>query len=130
MRISRESRKLARELFRNVCAGGELSGEEATKVADLLVEAKPRGYYGALHEFTRLVRMELAKHRATIESAAPLDPSEQSHLEEVLRSRAGSSLTTEFRVKPTLLGGLRIQLGSDVLDGSVQARIEQLKTTI
>ncbi|MCX6928030.1 MAG: F0F1 ATP synthase subunit delta [Verrucomicrobia bacterium] len=46
-----------------------------------------------------------------------------------LTRRYGSGLIFDFSQKPGLLGGLRVQIGSDVFDGSVQARLAALDTT-
>jgi F-type H+-transporting ATPase subunit delta len=130
MKISRESRKLARELFRLASPQGRFDSSRASTIAEELVSSRPRGSYGTLKEFTRLVRLELEKHHAVIESAAALSPAEKTKIETDVRSRFGSELTTEFRVAPALIGGLRIQVGSDVWDGSVLARLEDLKQHI
>ena len=47
-------------------------------------------------------------------------------LEAGLRARFGE-LTTEFRRNPALIGGLRVQIGNNVWDGSIQARLEAIK---
>ena len=47
-----------------------------------------------------------------------------------LRARFGPDVTAEFRTSPGLIGGLRIRLGSDVLDGSVKARLDKLADAI
>ena len=39
----------------------------------------------------------------------------------------GLGITTVFSIKPALIGGMRIQVGSDVYDGSVRRSLEQLK---
>jgi F-type H+-transporting ATPase subunit delta len=38
----------------------------------------------------------------------------------------GPGLTTSFVENPELIGGMRIQVGCDVYDGSVRARLEAL----
>jgi F0F1-type ATP synthase delta subunit len=37
---------------------------------------------------------------------------------------------TTFTENPTLLGGVRIQVGSDVYDGSIRARLNALETRV
>ena len=39
-------------------------------------------------------------------------------------------ITTDYRVTPDLIGGLRITLGSNVWDGSVKARLNALRTAL
>jgi F-type H+-transporting ATPase subunit delta len=49
---------------------------------------------------------------------------------EDLRRKYGSTLTAEFKVNPDLLGGMRVKVGSDVWDGSVKARLTDLKNKL
>jgi F-type H+-transporting ATPase subunit delta len=130
MKVSRESRRQAREFFRLACAGGSFSDDAARQIADMLCERRPRGFFGTLKEFTRLVRLEREKHRVRVDSASALDPTERGALEESLRARFGGDLTTEFHEDPALIAGMRVQVGSDVWDGSVRARLETLKASI
>ena len=73
------------------------------------------------------LRLELEKRRATIESAAKLDPEVGLNIVIGLRRKYGTGLTTEFVVNPALLGGVRIRVGSDVWDSSVRNRLERLQ---
>ena len=61
-----------------------------------------------------------------IESAIPLAEAIRTEITTSLISRFGQ-ITAEFHHNPELIGGLRIRLGSDVWDGSVQSRLEALK---
>ncbi|HWB57996.1 MAG TPA: F0F1 ATP synthase subunit delta, partial [Chthoniobacteraceae bacterium] len=83
-------------------------------------------YIDILKQYQRLVRLEAAKSHAVIESAAPLDPQAGAKILGDLRTRHGGDLTSEFKVKPELIGGLRIKIGSDVWDGSVRHRLDRL----
>ena len=47
-----------------------------------------------------------------------------------LRAQYGKDLSTEFKVSPELLGGLRIKVGSDVIDGSVRERLNRLEAQL
>lgn len=127
MKISRESRKMARELFRLATPNGKLDTKRAAEIADTLVKDRPRGAFDTLKEFTRLVRLELERNHAVIQSSGALEPAEQTKIQNDIRSRFGAETTTEFQVVPELIGGLRIQVGSDVWDGSIRARLDQLK---
>jgi F-type H+-transporting ATPase subunit delta len=70
-----------------------------------------------------LVRLELERRHAIIESASPLDERSATNIANTLKQKFGDDITTEFRTSPGLLGGLRIKLGSDVWDGSISSRL-------
>ena len=123
MKISRESRRLARELFRLGLVNGRLDAGRVAGISDRLIAEKPRGYVEILKELSRLVRLELERRHAVIESASPLDEASASNIVQTLKQSFGNDITTEFRTSPGLLGGLRIKLGSDVWDGSISNRL-------
>ena len=68
-----------------------------------------------------------ARRTATIESATPLPADLRVAVEAGLTRLYGPGLTTAFAYRTALIGGLRIQVGSDVYDGSVLARLATLQ---
>lgn len=126
MKISREARRQSRQLFELALVDGRLDVARLHQIFSEVAGQKPRQYLQMLKELTRLVRLEVSSHHAIIESAVPLDPAKIREFEAGLQSRFGE-LTTEFRENPALIGGLRVQIGNDVWDGSVQARLEAIK---
>ncbi|MBU3664668.1 MAG: F0F1 ATP synthase subunit delta [Chthoniobacterales bacterium] len=126
MTSPREARKNARSLFRSCLVNGKLDASRVRAVTDALAADKPRGYLAILQSFVRLVRLELDRRHAVIESAAPLAESEMNRLRVDLSRTHGDDLTFDTVVRPELIGGLRVRVGSDVWDGSVRARLEAL----
>lgn len=130
MKISREARRTARGLLKLSLVNGHVDAARVTEISERLVTEKPRSYFQILKEYTRLIRLELEKRRAIVESAVELDPAEKSKLETIIKSKFGSDVSIEFTVTPTLIGGVRIKLGSDVWDGSISARLAALQKAI
>jgi F-type H+-transporting ATPase subunit delta len=126
MKLSKEARKLSKHLFRDSFTDGKLDADKVKKVTELVVSSKPRQYIGVLQELARFVRLELARRHATIESAADLEPSEKGSITRTIRDKYGADVTTEYKTNPALIGGLRIQVGSDVVDASVRSRLDRL----
>lgn len=91
-----------------------------------VLEAKPRGYLGILGHFQRLVKLDLERRTAKVESAVALTPEMRARLEGDLMRRYGRGLNLSFAQNPALIGGLRIKVGSDVYDGSVRGRLDAL----
>ncbi|NBP08827.1 MAG: ATP synthase F1 subunit delta, partial [Gammaproteobacteria bacterium] len=67
---------------------------------------------------------------AVVDSAYPLDAAQLAELTEVLEKRFGRKLKLDVRVDPTLIGGVRATVGDEVLDTSVRARLERMKTAL
>ena len=126
MKLSKEARKLSKQLFRESFTGGALDATKVGAVTDTVIRAKPRQYIGVLKEFARLIRLEAARRHAIIESAADLEASEKTAILDTIRAKYGADVTSEFKTDPTLIGGLRIQVGSDVVDASVRSRLDRL----
>lgn len=127
MKISREARSLARELFDLTLVDGRLDAGRVAEVSDAILRKKPRFHLQILKEFTRRVRLEVSKHRAQIQSAVPLAPDSRDKVHALLKTRFGADLDAHFESNPELIAGLKIQVGSDVWDGSVQGRLQALK---
>ncbi len=106
---------------------GALDRERIRSLVRAIVEKKPRNYIQLLENYRRLLRLELDKRRATIESATKLDPEAGLKIVIGLQQKYGTGLTTEFVLSPALLGGVRIRVGSDVWDSSVRNRLERLQ---
>jgi F-type H+-transporting ATPase subunit delta len=127
MKISKQAQRDARQLFRSCHVSGLLDEGRVRQVVTLLVAQKPRGYVGILSRLHRLVKLDLERRAASVESATPLPASSQLELTNRLKSIYGTGVSISFSQNPALLGGLRIQVGSDLYDGSVKMRLEKLE---
>ncbi len=127
MKIPKEARKLSRSLFRASFAQGRLDQAKVQQAVAGLIAGKPRHYLSAIKNLQRLIRMELDRRHAVIESAVALDPQTSNAITGDLKARYGSDLTFEFKTNPELIGGVRIKLGSDVWDGSVRGRLHKIE---
>jgi len=127
MKLNKEIRQLSRKMLQASFTDGQLdSGKVASLVASL-VKHKPRKYIDVLKNYRRLLRLELQKRHATIETASEVDPAIRSQIVANLKNKYGNDLASEFQVNPQLLGGMRIRVGSDVWDGSVRNRLQRLQ---
>jgi F-type H+-transporting ATPase subunit delta len=127
MKTTRKSRREARQLFRQCLVDGRLDAARVRQVARQIAESKRRGALAVLSGLHRLVRLERDRHTARVESAKPLTDDVRRNVQESLKRRYGSALDTAFAENPDLIGGMRIQIGSDVYDGSVRARLKALE---
>ncbi len=130
MKLTKEARKLSKQLFRESFTNGALDAAKVSSVTDAVIRAKPRQYVGVLKELARLIRLEAAKRHAIIESAAELSAEEKTATANTIRAKYGADVTTEFKTNTALIGGLRIQVGSDVVDASVRSRLDRLATEL
>jgi F-type H+-transporting ATPase subunit delta len=130
MKVCKEARKGARILFDAVRPAGRLDESKVRLVLAAVVENKPPYEGQILHEFQRLVRLEIEKHSAHVESAVPLDSAQQQQVTSSLSARFGVGISTRFSVKPELIAGIRVQVGSDVYDANVLERLNRLRSEL
>ncbi len=126
MKASKVATTTARRIFRLCSQNGRMNEEHLRTAITKLGTEKPRDYRGMLQVLRRLVRAEVASKQVTVESATALDANTAEELATSLRSQYGQDLTFNFKTTPELLGGLRIRVGNDVFDGSVQSRLDRL----
>jgi len=67
---------------------------------------------------------------ATIESAYPLEQTQLGALVTKLEKRTGRKIQPSVAVVPTLIGGVKIQIGDDVWDGSVRGELERMASAL
>ena len=126
MKISKRAKREARQLFRLCLVNCVLDEDRVRHVVQRVVAAGRRDCPAILSHFRRLMRLELARHTATIESVTVMPADVQAAIEAALMRRYGPGLTTILAYRPALIGGMRIQVGSDVYDGSVRAGLTAL----
>src|SRR5579859_3851699 len=127
MKITKQARREAKELFRSCLVNGLLDEARARLAVQRVMAVKPRGYLAILSHFQRLVKLDLERRTAEIESASALTPELQAAIQSGLSRIYGPGLNVSFAQNPALIGGLRVKVGSDVYDGSIQARLASLE---
>src|SRR5437764_11678335 len=103
MKISKQSRRDAKSLFRAAQVNGVLDENKARQVVDELIAQKPRGYIAALSHFQRLVKLDIERRSASIESVIALDDAAQSNVKSALTKRYGAGLSFTFAQNPALI---------------------------
>ena len=106
--------------------GGLLDETRARQSVQAVIAQKPRGYVAILSHFGRLVKLDLERRTARVESATPLNGAMEGAIRSSLAHRYGAGLNISFAQNPALIGGLRVQVGSDVFDGTIQGRLYAL----
>lgn len=129
MKLSKDARIFCRELFRLCLDNGKVQKKRVHEVVEALLNKQPRYHLQILRELARLIRLNLEERQAEVYSALPLSSTETAQIEKELKSRRGEDLEIQFKVNPRLLGGLYIQIGSDVWDGSIQDRLRRILAT-
>ena len=109
-------------------AEGEGCGALVRDFVGLLAER------GRIDHFTEImasyrnfVDEDLGQARATVRTAAPLTDAEKRELGRRLEGALGKRILLEERVDPTLLGGFVAQVGSYIVDGSLDGQLARMR---
>ena len=129
MKIGKQARRDAKDLFLACKRDGVLDETRVRQTVTQVLASKPRNYLAALTHFQRLVELDIQSRTVRIENAVPTSESQMATLKASLTQKYGAGLDFQFFVDPTLIGGLRIQIGSDVFDGTVKTRLAALENS-
>jgi F-type H+-transporting ATPase subunit delta len=127
MKNTKQAKRDAKQLYRRCLVNGLLDEDRVRQVVQRAVGSGERDAPSVLAHFVHLVKLDVGRHTATIESATPLPADLRNEVQTGLTHRYGAGLTTAFVERPELIGGIRVQVGCDVYDGSVRAWLEALE---
>jgi F-type H+-transporting ATPase subunit delta len=85
----------------------------------------------ALRSVIEVFNRMLAEHRgeltAEVTSAKPLSPQQAEAVNAALRGAVGRKVSMDLKVDPKLLGGLRVKVGSRLVDASLASKLQRLQ---
>lgn len=103
-----------------------------TRKLVLLLAEKRRLF--ALNDVIRAFEQILGKHRgevaAEVTSARALSADEATGLKRLLKDKLGREPKLELHVDPALLGGLRLKIGSRMIDSSLRSKLDGLRAAM
>jgi len=117
----------AKQLYRLCRVNSSVNEDRLRQIVNEVILSGCRNSHAILTQFLRLARLDHDQHTAKVESAMPLSPELQAATKASLIRLYGSELATSFIDRPSLIGGMRIQVGSDVYDGTVQSELAALE---
>ena len=114
--------------------GGQLSRPAATLAARAVKavsrDSKIEGSV-SLTGTLRHIRRDLAAAGdalvATVQVAMPLEPAQAERLRDILSRRYQKNIHLQVSVDPSVVGGMKVRVGSQVFDGSVATIIQETK---
>lgn len=127
MKTIKQVRREAKHLFRLCLVNGSMDEGRVRKVLGRILESGRRGHLSLANQFERLVRLEQFRRTAEVESAAPLTPDLQENVRASLARLYGPGVSASFALNPSLIGGMRVRVGSDLYDGSIRAGLAALE---
>jgi len=96
-------------------------------VAVLIRNSRVAGFDDVAAEFRREINQRLGISEAKVISARRLDDTERRDLEQQIAALTGGQVEAHFEEDSALIGGVVVQVGSTVYDGSVRGRLDGLR---
>jgi F-type H+-transporting ATPase subunit delta len=127
MEATKQIKRQAKYLFRLCFVDGALNENRVRSVMQGLLSSKRRSSLPLAGQLQRLIRLNQLKHTAEVQSAVPLPEALRQDLLTGLVQKYGPDIRTSFTEDQTLIGGMRIRVGSDVYDGSIKAGLAALE---
>jgi F-type H+-transporting ATPase subunit delta len=109
---------------------GLLDGKASPAAARLAVQAvasREGSFEGALESYQKVAADRQHRVVAIVRTAVALTDDEQDRLIAALRNLYSRDVYLNLVVDPSLLGGMRIELGDDIIDGTVVGRLEDAR---
>ena len=101
----------------------------ALNVLNFLVEkTRERQVVEIIEALIELKRAQDGILFATVASAVPIDENGRTALEDALRVASRQSVETEYKIEPSLIGGVKVRMNNIVYDGSVAHQLRELRT--
>ncbi|GAA4733639.1 F0F1 ATP synthase subunit delta [Nocardioides endophyticus] len=108
-----------------------LLGGRALSATLALVEQALAGSFRSFHAgITQYQKVAAAAHGegvALIRVARSLSDADRSRLEQALTAQYGRPVHLNIQVEPALVGGMRVEIGDDVIDGTVASRLDDVR---
>jgi F-type H+-transporting ATPase subunit delta len=109
---------------------GLLTGR-ATEATILLarraVVARERTFGQTIEGYVTLAAAQKNRVVATVRVAGPLSADQRDRLRAALRKKIGREVAIQEVIDPDILGGVRVELGEEVFEGTVSGRLEEAR---
>ncbi|RLK47577.1 F0F1 ATP synthase subunit delta [Microbacterium telephonicum] len=106
---------------------GRASEATTLIVSQLVQQPRDRRVRALLSRALRIVADQRGRTVATVVTAAALSEAQATRLQASLAKRYGTEVSLNVVVDPTVVGGVRVEIGDDVIDATVSSRLNDLR---
>jgi len=110
--------------------GGHASPTTTNLVSMIVGAGRAKDLPAIIGKFVDKAASSRSETSAEVTSAVPLDGDQQQRLVDTLSRRFARRVSLKVTIDPSIQGGLIVQIGDTIIDGSVRSRLEQLKNSL
>jgi len=110
--------------------GSKASAEGAALIREAVVASGKRRTSLVLESYSKIIAQVAQALVAKVTVAADLTPAQLDRLRAALAKTYGASVKLNIEHDATMLGGVRVQIADQIIDGSVVARLNQAKLSL
>lgn len=96
-------------------------------LAEQALSGSHRSIDVAIAEYQKVAAAVFQEQVATVRTARALSEADRSRLQEALTRQYGREVHLNVVLEPDLVGGMRVEIGDDVIDGTVSARLDEAR---
>lgn len=130
MAATKQTKLLAKQLFKLSVVNGEVSAERVAGVLGWVEKHAPRQSLALLKAYHRSIAAELARSRAVVEHAGEVNAATLAAIEAAMTKKYSRKVTASAKPNAALLAGVRVRVGSDVYESSVAGQLAALSASV
>lgn len=112
-------------LIADVLAGKTLKATQ--RLAEQALAGSHRSVTAALEDYQKIAAEAYGRRVAQVRVAQELSDAEVERLRSTLSSQYGRTVHLNVVVDPAVLGGMRVEIGDDVIDGTVSSKLDDAR---
>ncbi|MGI5164730.1 F0F1 ATP synthase subunit delta [Spirillospora sp. CA-253888] len=106
---------------------GKVTSSALTLVTELVLHPRGRSLEGGLAEYGRLVAQRRQRLVALVRTPVELTEAQRARLAAVLATAYGHEVHLNIELDPSTIGGLSIQIGDEIIDGTIAGRLDEVR---
>lgn len=130
MRLTRQQRCNARRLWQSVCENGVPDQGRITKAVREVRAHEGRDAEAVLKCFSERLNVYIRANRIGVISADRLSTRQQEQLTNLFNGTGATQAGLYFSTDPSVIGGLRVEVGHQITDVTITRQLERLGETL
>lgn len=111
----------------NALLEGKVTPATLTLVTELVLRPRGRSLEGGLAEYGKLVAQRRQRLVALVRTPADLSAQQRTRLAAVLAAAYGHEVHLNIEIDPDTIGGLSIEIGDEIIDGTIAGRLDDVR---